>query len=94
MNELDEQCPKKKISKLQEQLAQKSDLDISKMKSAWEETGEIFKSAIDYMANQSTMMSEVNQQNEKNFKELQKTRKLLVAVCFGAMAASFARHFF
>ena len=47
MTELDENCPKVKIKEVGEKLAGDKDLDISKMKEAWEETGEIFKSAIE-----------------------------------------------
>ena len=45
------------------------------------ETGEIFKSAIDYMANQSEMMSGVMDKSDKTSKELKLTRVVVFGIC-------------
>jgi len=81
MTELDEKCPKVKIQEVGEKLDNDKDLDLSKMKEAWSETGEIFKSAIDYMANQSEMMSGVMDKSDKTSKELKLTRVVVFGIC-------------
>tara|TARA_R110001592_G_scaffold8912_3_gene48091 strand:+ start:2536 stop:2826 length:291 start_codon:yes stop_codon:yes gene_type:complete len=90
MSEASGECPKAKIKKAQDKFSQEKDLDLSKMTEAWSETGEIFKSAIDYMANQAQMMAEIVAKSDKTSKELKFTRAVVFFVCMSVIAIDVA----